>query len=61
VDEELVKRKIAVSEEEDQLRWGQKNGGEFYLKESQHYIVDKTKKTHHNYGISSRVAPSGQK
>jgi hypothetical protein len=40
VEEELRKRKIAVSKEEDQLRWGRKNGGEFNLKESQHYIVD---------------------
>jgi hypothetical protein len=32
VEEELGKRKIAVSEEEDQLRWGQKDGGEFNLK-----------------------------
>jgi hypothetical protein len=34
VEEELKKRKIAVSEEEDQLRWGWKNGGEFNLKEA---------------------------
>jgi hypothetical protein len=27
VEEELGKRKIGVSEEEDQLRWGRKNGG----------------------------------
>jgi hypothetical protein len=27
VEEELGKRKIAVSEDEDQLRWGRKNGG----------------------------------
>ena len=40
VEEELKKRKIAVSEEEDQLRWGWKNGGEFNLKEAWHYIVD---------------------
>jgi hypothetical protein len=33
VEEELGKRKIGVSEEEDQLRWGQKNGREFNLKE----------------------------
>jgi hypothetical protein len=32
VEEELGKRKIGVSEEEDQLRWGRKNGGEFNLK-----------------------------
>jgi hypothetical protein len=40
VEEELGKRKIAISEEEDQLRWGRKNGGEFNLKEARHYIVD---------------------
>jgi hypothetical protein len=40
VEEEMRKRKIAVSEEEDQLRWGRKNGGEFNLKEARHYIVD---------------------
>jgi len=33
VEEELGKRKIAVSEEEDQLRLGKKDGGEFNLKE----------------------------
>ena len=27
IEEELGKRKIGVSEEEDQLRWGRKNGG----------------------------------
>jgi hypothetical protein len=27
VEEELGKRKIAVSEDEDQLRWGKENGG----------------------------------
>jgi hypothetical protein len=32
VKEELGKRKIRVSEEEDQLRWGNKNGGEFNFK-----------------------------
>ena len=32
VEEELGKRKIVVSEEEDQLRWGRKNGGEFNIK-----------------------------
>jgi len=32
VEEELGKRKIAISEEEDQLRWGKKYGGEFNLK-----------------------------
>jgi hypothetical protein len=40
VEEELGKRKIVVSKEEDQLRWGWKNGGEFNLKEARHYIVD---------------------
>ena len=34
VEEELGKRKIVVLEEEDQLRWGKKNGGEFNLKEA---------------------------
>jgi hypothetical protein len=40
VEEELGKRKIVVSEEEDQLRWGRKNGGEFNLKEARNYITD---------------------
>jgi hypothetical protein len=40
VEEELGKRKIVVSEEEDQLRWGSKNGGDFNLKEAWNYIVD---------------------
>jgi hypothetical protein len=40
VEEELGKRKIAISEEEDQLRWGKENGGEFNLKEEWYYIVD---------------------
>jgi hypothetical protein len=40
VEEELRKRKIAVSEEEDQLRWGWKNGREFNLKEARYYIMD---------------------
>jgi len=39
IEEELGKRKIGVSEEEDQLRWGRKNGGEFNLKEARHYIA----------------------
>jgi hypothetical protein len=39
VEEELGKRKIGVSEEEDQLRWGRKNGGEFNLKEACYYIA----------------------
>jgi hypothetical protein len=33
VEEELGKRKIGVLEEQDQLRWGRKNGGESNLKE----------------------------
>ena len=32
VEEELGKRKIAISKDEDQLRWGRENGGEFNLK-----------------------------
>jgi hypothetical protein len=40
VEEELGRRKITVSEEDDQLRWGQKDGGEFNLKEVRHYIED---------------------
>jgi hypothetical protein len=40
VEEELGKRKIVVSEEEDQLRWGRNNGGEFNLKEARNYITD---------------------
>jgi ribonuclease HI len=40
VEEEMGKRKIVVSEEEDQLRWGRKNGGEFNLKEVWNYITD---------------------
>ena len=39
VEEELGKRKIGVSEEDDQLRWGWKNGGEFNLKETWYYIA----------------------
>ena len=39
VEEELGKRKIGVSEEENQLRWGRKNGCEFNLKEACYYIV----------------------
>jgi hypothetical protein len=34
VEEELGKRNIVVLEEEDQLRSGRKNGGEFNLKEA---------------------------
>jgi hypothetical protein len=33
------KRKIWFSEEEDQLRWGRTDGGEFSLKEARHYIA----------------------
>jgi hypothetical protein len=33
VEEELGRRKIAVLEGNDQLRWEQKDGGEFNLKE----------------------------
>jgi hypothetical protein len=33
-------RKIVVLEEEDQLRWGGENGGEFNLKEAWYYIAD---------------------
>jgi hypothetical protein len=40
VEEELRKRKITVSDEDDQLRWGRKNGEEFNLKEARHYIMD---------------------
>jgi hypothetical protein len=40
VEEELGKRKFIISEEEDQLRWGRKNGEEFKLKEAQNYIVN---------------------
>jgi hypothetical protein len=32
VEEELGKRKIAISEDEDQLRWGMENGKELNLK-----------------------------
>jgi hypothetical protein len=40
VEEELGKRKIAVSEDDDQLRWGRENGGEFNLIEARQYITD---------------------
>jgi hypothetical protein len=40
VEEELGKRKIAISEDEDQLRWCRENGGEFNLKEARFYIAD---------------------
>ena len=39
MEEELGKRKIGVSEEDDQLRRGRTNGGEFNLKEAQYYIA----------------------
>ena len=39
VKEELGRRKIAVTEGNDQLRWGQKYGVEFNLKEARHYIA----------------------
>jgi hypothetical protein len=32
VEEELGRRKIAVMDGNDQLRWGHKEGGEFNLK-----------------------------
>jgi hypothetical protein len=40
VEEELGKRKIAISEDEDQLRCDRENGGEFNLKEARFYIMD---------------------
>jgi hypothetical protein len=40
VEEELGRQKIVFMEGNDQLRWGQKDGGEFNLKEAQHYIAD---------------------
>ena len=40
VEEELEKRKIAVAEGMDQLRWGHKDGGEFNLKEIPHEIMN---------------------
>jgi hypothetical protein len=39
VEEELGKRKIEISEDEGQLRWGMENGGEFNLKEARFYIA----------------------
>jgi hypothetical protein len=39
MEEELGKRKIGVLEEEDQLKWGTKNGGELKLKEERYYIA----------------------
>jgi hypothetical protein len=44
VEEELGKRKIEISEDEDQLRWGRENGGKFNLKEAQFYIADQVPK-----------------
>jgi hypothetical protein len=32
IEEEIGKRKIMISDEEDQLCWGKKDGGEFTLK-----------------------------
>jgi hypothetical protein len=40
VDEELGKRKVIILEDEDKLRWGRENCGEFNLKETQFYITD---------------------
>jgi hypothetical protein len=40
VEEELGRRKIVVSKGNDQLSLGQKDGGEFNLKEVRHYIMD---------------------
>jgi ribonuclease HI len=40
VEEELGRWKITVTEGEDQLRWGKKDGGEFNLKEVWHYMTD---------------------
>jgi hypothetical protein len=40
VKEELGRRKIAVTNGNDQLRWGHKADGEFNLKEVCHYIAD---------------------
>ena len=39
VEEELGRRKIALTNGNDQLRWGHKDGGEFNLKEVCHYIT----------------------
>jgi hypothetical protein len=33
VEEELGRRKITITDGEDQLRWGKKDRGEFNLKE----------------------------
>jgi hypothetical protein len=40
VEEELGRRKIAVMNGNDQLRWGHKAGGEFNLKEVRYYIAN---------------------
>jgi hypothetical protein len=62
VEEELGRRKIAVMEGNEQLRWGQKYGREFNLKEFRHYISGPgPKKTRCNNGISFGTIPSGQK
>jgi hypothetical protein len=39
IEEEVGKRKIWIFDEEDQLRWGRKDGGEFTLNEARHYIA----------------------
>jgi hypothetical protein len=39
IEEEIGKINILISNEEDQLRWGRKDGGEFTLNEAHHYIV----------------------
>ena len=40
VEEELGRRKIAVTNGNDQLRWGHKVDGKFNLVEVRHYITD---------------------
>jgi len=44
IEEELGKRKIMFSNEEYQLRWGRKDGGEFTLNEAHQYIVGHDKR-----------------
>jgi hypothetical protein len=61
VEEELGKRKIGVSEEEDQLRWGRKNGGEFNLKEARYYIASQDQENRSNSGKKFGKSPNGQK
>jgi hypothetical protein len=41
IEDELGKRKIWFSDEEDQLIWGRENGGEFNIKVACHYIAGK--------------------